>query len=193
MNDIVRATQVVHTQFNRMKVLDRKFSSMEDYFKSQIAENIKSGNNARAKILATELSNVRRVRRTTQHMSLALEAMIIRFSTLNEFANVLDTINPTIETVRDIQSQLAKAIPTANAALSDVSSVTSDLLLNSNIRESAKVSTPVDADALSILNEIEGVLEEEAKMRLPEVPTTLPQIKGEQAVEEEQEQVMVEG
>jgi hypothetical protein len=32
----------------------------------------------------------------------------------------------------------------------------------------------VDADALSILSEIEGALEYEAKAKLPEVPTNIP-------------------
>jgi hypothetical protein len=43
----------------------------------------------------------------------------------------------------------------------------------------------VDADALSILNEIEGVLEDEAKAKLPEVPTGITSQKQEEPAEEE--------
>jgi len=32
----------------------------------------------------------------------------------------------------------------------------------------------MDVDALSILNEIEGALEDEAKAKLPDVPTEIP-------------------
>jgi acetylglutamate kinase len=57
--------------------------------------------------------------------------------------------------------------------LSEMTSMTSDILLNTNIRsEVGKISTSMDSDALSILNEVEGILEDEAKSRLPEVPTT---------------------
>jgi hypothetical protein len=52
--------------------------------------------------------------------------------------------------------------------------VTSDVLVNANIKADAKISTPVDTDALSILDEIEGVLEDQAKAKLPEVPTNIP-------------------
>jgi hypothetical protein len=35
----------------------------------------------------------------------------------------------------------------------------------------------MDSDALSILNEVEGILEDEAKLRLPEVPTTIQEVR----------------
>lgn len=173
VSQISNATTVVYSQLGRLKILDRRFASMEAHFLEQITGSIKTGNNTRAKIIASELSNVRRLRRTTQHTGLALEAVVIRFSTLNEFAAILDTIDPTIEMVKGIQAELTKAIPAANQALSEVSTITSDVLINANIRADARISTPMDADALSILNEIEGALENEAKVKLPEVPNEI--------------------
>lgn len=191
VSQISDATNVVYNQLGRLNMLDKRFASMERYFLEQITANIKAGNNAKAKILATELSNVRRLRRTTQHTGLALEAVVIRFSTLHEFATILDTIDPTVEMIKGIHAELSKTTSAANEALSEVSSVTSDVLVNSNIKEGAKISTPMDADALSILNEIEGVLEDEAKAKLPEVPTDIP-ASSEGQEEEQAEGVLVE-
>src|ERR671934_3022490 len=119
MSQIASATGVVYNQLGRLKMLDRKFASMETYFLEQIASNIKAGNNARAKMVATELANVRRLRRTTQHTGLALEAVVIRFSTINEFAAILDTIDPTIDMIKSIQTELTKAIPAAKDAFAE--------------------------------------------------------------------------
>ncbi|MCI0564818.1 MAG: hypothetical protein MN733_40645 [Nitrososphaera sp.] len=173
VSQVSNATTVVYNQLGRLKILDRRFATMEACFLEQITSSIKTGNNTRAKIIATELSNVRRIRRTTQHTGLALEALVIRFSTINEFATILDTIDPTIEMIKGIQVEITKAIPAANQVFSDVSAVTTDVLVNANIRADARISTPMDADALSILNEIEGALEDEAKAKLPEVPTEI--------------------
>ena len=189
VSQISNATTVVHNQLGRLKILDRRFANMEALYLEQIVNNIKTGNNTRAKIIASELSNVKKVRRTTQHTSLALEALVIRFSTINEFASILDTIDPTVEMIRGIQSEITKAIPAANQVFSDVSSVTTDVLLNANIESEAKISTPMDADALLILNEIEGALESEAKAKLPEVPTQIPSASP--AVSHEQKQEML--
>lgn len=185
MSQIASATGVVYNQLGRLKMLNGKFASMETYFLEQIAANIKTGNNARAKILATELVNVRRLHRTTQHTGLALEAVVIRFSTINEFAAILDTIAPTVEMIKGIQTELNKAIPAANEAFVEVSTVTADILLNANIKAEAKIVTPMDSDALSILNQIEGKLEDEAKAKLPDVPTNISSQKREETPTEE--------
>jgi division protein CdvB (Snf7/Vps24/ESCRT-III family) len=191
VSQISSATTVVHSQLGQLQRMDRRLASMEEQYLQQIVNNIKTGNNIRAKIIASELSNLKKVRRTTQHTSLALEALVIRFSTLNEFATILDTIDPTVEMIRGIQSEITRAIPAANQVFSDVSSVTSDVLLNANIRSEAKISTPLDADALLILSEVEGALESEAKAKLPEVPTEVPSATP-AATHEQEQGVLVE-
>ena len=143
-SDIVNASLVVNNQLTRLRMLDKKFTAMDTDLRHQMAVNIKSGNNARAKAFANELSNIRRVQRTTQNMSLALEVVVIRFSTINEFTMILETINPTIEMIKDIQKDVSKAVPTANEVLSEMTSMTSDVLVNSNISSDVdKISTPV--------------------------------------------------
>ena len=173
--DIERATTVVHNQLTRLRTLNNKFSAIENNIRHQIELNIKSGNNSRAKALAVELSNIRNVRYTSQNGALALEIMLIRFSTITEFAIVMDTITPTIGLIKDIQKDISKVIPAASSMLSEMKMMTSDVLCNSAIKSDigSNISAPVDQDALSILNEVEGILENEAKAKLPEVPTTI--------------------
>ena len=197
-SDIVNASLVLNSQLTRLRMLDKKFTAMDKDLRNQIAANIKSDNNDRAKAIANELANIRHVKRTTQNMSLALEVVVIRFSTINEFAMILETINPTIEMIKDIQKDVSKAVPTASEVLSEMSSVTSDVLINSNIKPETKVpiSLPVDTEALSILNEVEGILENEAKAKLPEVPNSIHTIKIKQQTDEhviEDNRIMVEG
>ena len=196
-NDIAGATNVVNSQLSRLRMLDKKFAAMDKDFRHQIALNIKAGNNSRAKALANELSNVRRVQRTTQNVSLALEVVVIRFSTINEFAVVMETINPTVELIKDIQRDISNVVPSANGIVSEVSSITSDVLVNSNLKlDLGKVPTSMDSEAISILNEVEGLLEDEAKVRLPEIPSAIEEItvkgKTEKPVLDEK-RVMIEG
>jgi division protein CdvB (Snf7/Vps24/ESCRT-III family) len=198
-SDMEKATSVVNNQLARLKMLDEKFSRMDNTFRHQIILNIKSGNNSRAKALAGELSNIRNVQRTTQNAGLALEVMLIRFSTINEFAMVMETINPTIGMIRDIQRDISKVIPAASNVFSEMQSMASDVLINSDIKldVGGKLSTPVDKDALSILNEIEGILENEAKAKLPEVPSGILEKSMDKKIYEEElsdkSQIMIEG
>lgn len=196
-NDIAGATSVVNSQLSRLRMLDKKFAAMDKDFRYKIAQSIKSGNNSRAKALANELSNIRRVRNTTQNVSLALEVVVIRFSTINEFAMVMETINPTIELIKEIQRDISTVVPSASGMISEVNSITSDVLVNSNFKlDINKIPTPIDADAISILNEVENMLEDEAKVRLPEIPTSIQEIRESKVAEKtvlDEKRVMVEG
>jgi division protein CdvB (Snf7/Vps24/ESCRT-III family) len=196
-NDITGATSVVNSQLSRLRMLDKKFAAMDKDFRYNIAQSIKSGNNSRAKALANELSNIRRVRNTTQNVSLALEVVVIRFSTINEFAMVMETINPTIELIKEIQRDISTVVPSASGMISEVNSITSDVLVNSNLKlDINKIPTPIDADAISILNEVEEMLEDEAKVRLPEIPTSIQEIRESKVAEKtvlDEKRVMVEG
>ena len=196
-NDIAGATNVVNNQLSRLRLLDKKFAAMDKDFRYQIAMNIKAGNNSRAKALANELSNIRRVQRTTQNVSLALEVVVIRFSTINEFAAVMETINPTIELVKDIQKEISNVIPNANGVISEVGCITSDVLINSNVKlDVSKVPTSIDTEAVSILNEVEGILEDEAKIKLPEIPAAIEKIRVSEKIEKpvlSEKKVILEG
>jgi division protein CdvB (Snf7/Vps24/ESCRT-III family) len=195
-NDIAGATSVVNSQLSRLRFLDKKFAAMDKDFQHKIAQSIKSGNNSRAKALANELSNIRRVRNSTQDVSLALEVVVIRFSTINEFAMVMETINPTIDLIKEIQRDISTVVPSANGMISEVNSITSDVLINSNVKlDINKISTPIDTDAVSILNEVEVMLEDEAKIRLPEIPESIKELRPTNVAETvlDEKRIMVEG
>ncbi len=172
-NDVNTAISVINTQISELHSKDTKFLKVDSNYRSKIAENIKLGNNAKANVLANELSAIRRLRKNTQNISLALEVVGIRFTTLTEFSTMMDTINPTIEMLTDIQKDLSKAVPSATDVLSQVHSLSTDVLMNSTINTDSKISTVVDKDALSILSDVQNNLEDEAKEKLPEVPESI--------------------
>jgi division protein CdvB (Snf7/Vps24/ESCRT-III family) len=172
--DVNNAVSVINAQISNLKSIDSKFSNMDASFNSKIAQNIKLGNNALANVMANELSAIRRLRKNTQNASLALEVVAIRFSTMTEFSMMMDTINPTVEMLTDIQKDLSKVVPSATDVLSQVHSISSDVLLNSDINVNGeKISSVVDKDALLILNDVQNNLEDEAKEKLPEIPQSI--------------------
>jgi division protein CdvB (Snf7/Vps24/ESCRT-III family) len=172
-NDVNNAISVINSQLSQLQSIDTKFSNIDVSFSSKIAQNIKLGNNAKANVIANELSAVRRLRKNTQNVSLALEVVAIRFTTLNEFSTMMDTINPTIDMLTDIQKDLSKAVPSATDVMSQVHTLSSDVLINSAINTDGKINSVVDKDALSILTDVQNSLEDEAKEKLPEVPESI--------------------
>jgi division protein CdvB (Snf7/Vps24/ESCRT-III family) len=172
--EITNASAVVNTQLSRLRMLERKFSNMDDKFSIEISNLMKNGNNARAKALANELVNIRRIKNTTRNMNLTLEMLVIRFSTLKDFGMIMNTIEPTIDMIKNIQLDISAIIPTANGVLSEMSEVSSEVLNESmRIDGNYAIQTSVDSDALDILTEVESVMEQDAKTKLPEIPAEI--------------------
>lgn len=172
--EITNASAVVNTQLSKLRMLERKFSNMDDKFSIEISNLMKNGNDARAKALANELVNIRRIKNTTRNMNLTLEMLVIRFSTLKDFGMIMNTIEPTIDMIKNIQLDISAIIPTANGVLSEMSEVSSEVLNESmRIDGNYAIQTSVDSDALDILTEVESVMEQDAKTKLPEIPAEI--------------------
>jgi division protein CdvB (Snf7/Vps24/ESCRT-III family) len=172
--EITNASAVVNTQLSKLTMLERKFSNMDDKFSNEISNLMKNGNNSRAKALANELVNIRRIKNITRNMNLTLEMLVIRFSTLKDFGMIMDTIEPTVDMIKNIQLDISSIVPAANGVLSEMSEISSEVLNESTrIDGNYAIPTTVDSDALDILTEIESVMEHDAKTKLPEIPTEI--------------------
>lgn len=172
--EITNASAVVNTQLSKLTMLERKFSNMDSKFSAEISNLMKNGNNARAKAIANELVNVRRIKNITRNMNLTLEMLVIRFSTLKDFGVIMDTLEPTVDMIKNIQLDISSIVPAASGVLSEMSEVSSEVLNESTrIDGNYAIPTCVDSDALDILTEIELAMEQDAKTKLPEIPTEI--------------------
>ncbi|MDF2738032.1 MAG: Snf7 [Nitrososphaeraceae archaeon] len=168
------ASSVVNNQLAKLRMLDNRFTTLDTDLRAKVIVNIKNGDNLRAKALANELANIRKIKNTTQKLLLSLEVIVIRFSTISEFAEVLDTINPMIETIKEVKDDIRNTVPTATNIISEISTLTSDVLIQSNMNLNIDpISVPVNSDAIDILNEVQNIMEEETKVKLPSIPNSI--------------------
>jgi len=168
------ASSVVNNQLAKLRMLDNRFTTLDTDLRAKVIVNIKNGDNLRAKALANELANIRKIKNTTQKLLLSLEVIVIRFSTISEFAEILDTINPMIETIKEVKDDIRNTVPMATNIISEMSTLTSDVLIQSNMNLNIDpISVPVNSDAIDILNEVQNIMEEETKLNLPSIPTNI--------------------
>lgn len=191
-NDLSSAAQVISNQITKLNKLSKKFDIMDTHFRKQIVQNIKVGNNVRAKSLANELVNIHRIQHTTKNMVMSLEVVALRSAIIGEFAIIIDTINPTIDLIKDIERDISMVIPTAHEVLNEVTNASSEIL-NFNVNPELKISMPVDEEALKILGEVEESVEEETRQKLPDIPATFTVMKNRNELESllEENEVMI--
>lgn len=191
-NDLSNAAQVISNQITKLNKLSKKFVIMDTHFRKQIVQNIKVGNNVRAKALANELVNIHRIQHTTKNMVMSLEVVALRSTIIGEFAIIMDTINPTIDLIKDIERDISMVIPTAHKVLNEVTNASSEIL-NYKVNPELKISMPVDEEALKILGEVEESVEEETRQKIPDIPATINVMKNRNELESllEENEVMI--
>ena len=191
-NDLSNAAQVISNQITKLNKLSKKFGMMDTDFRKQIVQNIKVGNNVRAKALANELVNIHRIQHTTKNMVMSLEVVALRSTIIGEFAVIMDTINPTIDLIKDIEQDISMVIPTAHEVLNDLTNASSEIQ-NYNVNPDVKITMPIDEDALKILSEVEHSVEEETRQKLPDIPSTINVTKNRNEYESllEENEVMI--
>ena len=191
-NDLSSAAQVISNQITKLNKLSKKFDIMDTHFRKQIVQNIKVGNNVRAKALANELVNIHRIQHTTKNMVMSLEVVALRSTIIGEFAIIMDTINPTIDLIKDIERDISMVVPTAHKVLNEVTNASSEIL-NYNVNPELKISMPVDEEALKILGEVEESVEEETRQKIPDIPATINVMKNRNELESllEENEVMI--
>jgi division protein CdvB (Snf7/Vps24/ESCRT-III family) len=168
------ASTVVNNQLAKLRIMDSRFNMLEVDLNNKVINNLRNGDKVRAKVLANELAQIRKMKCTTQKLLMSLEVIVIRFSTVSEFAEILDTINPMIETINEIKDDINKTVPVASSIISEMSTLTSDVLMQANVNvDIDHISIPVNSDALEILNEAQNIMEEETKSKLPEIPISI--------------------
>ncbi|HEX2408642.1 MAG TPA: hypothetical protein VHJ38_15670 [Nitrososphaeraceae archaeon] len=168
------ASRVVNNQLTKLRMLDNRFNTLDTDLHNKVIVNIKNGDKLRAKALANELANIRKIKNTTQKLLLSLEVIVIRFSTISEFAEILDTINPMIATIKEVKDDVKNTIPTATSIISEMSTLTSDVLIQSNVNLNFDtISVPVNPDAIEILSEVQNIMEEETRLKLPDIPNSI--------------------
>lgn len=191
-NDLSSAAQVISNQITKLNKLSKKFVIMDTHFRKQIVQNIKVGNNVRAKAIANELVNIHRIQRTTKNMVMSLEVVALRSTIIGQFAIIMDTINPTIDLIKDIERDISMVIPTAHKVLNEVTNASSEIL-NYKVNPELKISMPVDEEALKILGEVEESVEEETRQKIPDIPATINVMKNRNELESllEENEVMI--
>ena len=173
-SQIANANIVVNRQLIKLRALDKKFSLLDNTITNKIAVNIRNGDNNRANVLSMELANIRKIKNTTKKLSMMLELIVIRFSTISEFTQVLNTINPMISTLKEVKNEITNTGPNATNIISEIFNVAEKITNDTNINiDNCSININTNNDALDILNEVQSLIEKETKNKLPEVPSSM--------------------
>ena len=134
-----------------------------------------SKDSAHAALYANECAEIRKMAHITLSSELALERVVLRLQTIEEFGDIMAQIAPVIGVVRETRGRIAGVIPEVATELGEVNNMLSDMELETGEipDQGADVQTSSD-EAKKVLEESSAIASQQMKERFPELPTPEP-------------------
>lgn len=172
---LAMALYKVKTQVNRLEHLLNKLQERDKILFEKVVSAHMIKDTARAAIYANEVAEVRKIARTVLRAQLALEQVSLRLETVRELGDVLVTMAPIVEVVRDIKHHLKGIVPEVAFELDEIDGMLHSIVLEAGEFTGTSVDTTiVSGEARKILEEASIIAEQKMKERFPELPAGMP-------------------
>ncbi|MGQ9542819.1 MAG: Snf7 family protein [Candidatus Bathyarchaeia archaeon] len=130
-----------------------------------------TGDEDHAKIYANECAEVRNMFKIAKGVQLALEKVIIRLETVEQFGDVLTHIAPVMGVVREIKKEISGLIPEVAGELEKVTSILADLSAETGQVPTSDFEVQVASEeARRVLEESKSVADQRVREQFPELP-----------------------
>jgi division protein CdvB (Snf7/Vps24/ESCRT-III family) len=159
----------------------QRFSRRDESIFNHIVKAYSTRNILRAKTLANELAELRKVEKMLSHAKLALEGISLRLKTVSELGDIITVLAPAAGVINNIRSGIGAAFPEANRELDEIGNLLTEI--TSCTSQTPGLPTNIVAaneDAEKILEEATSVAQQEIAKKLPEIET---EVSEENAVE----------
>ncbi len=140
----------------------------------KVVSSLRSHKAERATMIANELVEVRKMNKIVTKSSLALHQIELRLTTIRDFGDVVETLNPSIAVMKSIRSGLDKVVPNTEGELGELDALLKDILHDVG-RLGNATQSPVRAseEANRIMEEATDTAERNLRERFPPLPASL--------------------
>lgn len=163
------------TQKDKLEHMSSRLQQRDrDMFQRCIGAQL-SKDTAHAALYANECAEIRKMAHITLSSELALERVVLRLQTIEEFGDIMAQISPVIGVVRETRGRIAGVIPEVASELGEVNSMLSDMSIETGeVQDQEPDLAASSAEARKVLEESSAIASQQMKERFPELPTPEP-------------------
>ena len=173
-NRLDDAQKKLQLQINRLAEVDTKLKQKNDIIFEKIVDAKKTNNENYAKVYANELAEIRKHQKMVNNAKLSMEQIQIRLNTVSELGDVVVTLSPCMSLIKGLSTSLGGMMPSVSDSMQDLSSMLGDIVTGSSITHDGSLGQvdSTNADAMSILEEAQSIVEGNTRQMMPEPPST---------------------
>jgi division protein CdvB (Snf7/Vps24/ESCRT-III family) len=172
---IEEAQNRLNLQISKLDSISMKMQEKDQLIFKRIVHSLQNHDSHYAKVLSSELSQVRKMKQMAMSAKLALEQIQLRLNTITELGDVVVTLSPAMSEIKGLQGRLSSMMPKADQSLGEISNLLGSIMNESGHIPTADIapnSPGLSEDAMKIIEEASTIVEESMKDKFPDLPST---------------------
>ncbi len=155
--------------------LDQSYQRMQNHYNEvfrKCTNSVLSKDSTRSSMYANECAQVKKIAQTLVTSQLALEQVVLRFETVQDFGDIAAEVMPAAAVVRSVKNRLSGVVPEVSTSLGTISQSLDSLVLEAGEATGQNWNANVlGEDAEKVLSEATLIAEQKVREGFPELPT----------------------
>ena len=169
------AVKRMEMQIQKLDKAADRFTDRDQAIFQKIVKAYTKHDMARANVFANELAEIRKMEKMIMHSRLALEQIVLRLSTVSELGDVVSTLAPAVNVLRNVKTGMGAVFPEAEREIGSIGNLLSGIIMDAGYNSGMNIDFQTAGDdAQNILNEAASVAEQKVKEKFPDLPTGMP-------------------
>ena len=168
------------TQNTRLQQAERRMTDHYTELFRKCTNAVMAKDSTRASMYANECAEIKKMSQTIVRSMFAIEQVMLRLETIEEFGDVVVTMSPVAGVVTALRGSLAGIMPEVSYTLGEIGDQMNNMVMEAGGASSVTVNMfSSGEEAERILNDANAIAEQRMKERFPELPSTeLPTVEG---------------
>lgn len=168
------------TQNTRLMQADRRMSDHYTDLFRKCTNAVMAKDTTRSQMYANECAEIKKMNQTIIRSTFAIEQVILRLETIEEFGDVVVTMNPVAGVISSLRGSLAGIVPEVSYTLGEIGTQMNDMVTESGGATAFQMNNfSPSEEAEKILTDANAIAEQRMKEKFPTLPSTdLPSLEG---------------
>lgn len=168
------ASQHIRIQIVKLSAKSDKLAQKDRQIFESVVGLIQKKDTQRAKMLANELTEIRKMGKLVTQAKLAFEQIQLRMNTIQDLGDVASTLSPALGIIKGIGPGIYNIVPEAQHEIEEISGLLNGILVESGQVNPGEVNVQTaNEEAENILAEAGAIAEQNIKDNFPDIPAYL--------------------
>lgn len=168
------ANRHIQVQIAKLSATSDRLAAKDKEIFQRVVSLIQNRDIQHARMLASELTEIRKMGKLVTQAKLAFEQIELRISTIQDLGDVASTLSPALGIVKGIAPGICNVLPEAQTEIDEISGLLRGILVESGQMNPSVVSVQAtNGEAENIIAEAGVIAEQSIKDKFPDLPEYL--------------------